>query len=98
MPLVRDEIPIVILLRALNIIGDKQIQDLIIYDSSDTDMVDLLRASLEEAETIRTQEDALDYIAKKGAQFAHNREVRMRYAMTLLEDQFLPHVSTSADG
>jgi hypothetical protein len=36
-------------MRALNIIGDKQILDLIIYDSTDTDMTDMLRASLEEA-------------------------------------------------
>ena len=38
-----------ILLRALDIISDKAIQDLIIYDTNDTDMIDLLRASLEEA-------------------------------------------------
>jgi hypothetical protein len=36
-------------MRALNIIGDKQILDLIIYDAADTDMTDMLRASLEEA-------------------------------------------------
>lgn len=29
-------------------------------------MIDLLRASLEEVETIRTRDDALDYIAKRG--------------------------------
>jgi|LauGreDrversion4_2_1035121.scaffolds.fasta_scaffold48502_3 hypothetical protein len=33
-------------------------------------MIDLLRASLEEAATIRTREDALDYLAKKGGK--HN--------------------------
>jgi DNA-directed RNA polymerase II subunit RPB2 len=39
-----------------------------IYDPSDNDMIYMLRASLEEAQTIRTQEDALDYIAKRGPQ------------------------------
>ena len=63
--MIQQDIPLVILMRALNIIGDKQILDLIIYDSTDTDMTDMLRASIEEAQTIRTQEDALDYIAKR---------------------------------
>jgi hypothetical protein len=31
-PQIREDIPVGILLRALNVIGDKQIQDLIIYD------------------------------------------------------------------
>ena len=48
-PMIREEIPVAILLRALDIIPDKAIQDLMIYDMSDTDMIDLLRASLEEA-------------------------------------------------
>jgi len=48
-PMVREDIPVAILLRALDIIPDKAIQDLMIYDQSDTDMVDMLRASLEEA-------------------------------------------------
>ena len=67
-PMIKEEIPLAILMRALNIIGDKQIQDLMIYDPSDNDMIYMLRASLEEAQTIRTQEDALDYIAKRGPQ------------------------------
>jgi len=45
-----------------------------IYDQSDTDMIDMLRASLEEAATIRTREDALDYIARKGNRAYNNRE------------------------
>jgi DNA-directed RNA polymerase II subunit RPB2 len=65
-PQIREDIPVGILLRALNVIGDKQIQDLMIYDQSDTDMIDMLRASLEEAAIIRTRDDALDYIAKRG--------------------------------
>ena len=65
-PLIKDsEIPVAILLRALDVIGDKQIQDLIVYDKSDTDMIDMLRASLEDAALDRTREDCLDFIAKR---------------------------------
>ena len=48
-PMIREDIPVAILLRALDIIPDKAIQDLMIYDMKDTDMIDMLRASLEEA-------------------------------------------------
>lgn len=47
--MVREDIPVAILLRALDITSDKAIQDLMIYDANDTDMIDMLRASLEEA-------------------------------------------------
>ena len=47
--MIREDIPVAILLRALDIIPDKAIQDLMIYDMADTDMIDMLRASLEEA-------------------------------------------------
>jgi len=40
--------PMGILLMALGVTEDRKIQDLIIYDQNDTDMVDLLRPSLEE--------------------------------------------------
>jgi len=61
-------------------------------------MTEMLRASLEEATTIRTQDDALDYIARRGPQAQQNRAVRIRYAVCLLEGDFLPHISTSPDG
>lgn len=41
-PMIKEDIPVAILLRALNIISDKQIQDLIVYDQTDTDMIDML--------------------------------------------------------
>jgi DNA-directed RNA polymerase II subunit RPB2 len=96
--MIQQDIPLIILMRALNIIGDKQILDLIIYDSNDSDMMDMLRASLEEAQTIRTQEDALDYISKRSKQPQHEKQLRIGFATLLLEGDFLPHVSTQADG
>ena len=98
-PMIKDpEIPIAVLLRALGVIEDKPIQDLIVYDKSDTDMTDMLRASLEEAQDYRTQDDCLDFIAKRSSQSSNDRKKRIAYAQILLEDQFLPHISLSADG
>lgn len=46
---------------------DKMILNRICFDCpNDQDMKEALRASLEEAKIIQTQEDALDYIAKRG--------------------------------
>lgn len=100
LPMIREDIPVAILLRALDIIPDKAIQDLMIYDANDTDMIDMLGASLEEAQTIRTREDALDFIAKKGSNYSYqrNRDSRIRFAMNLLEGDVLPHISTDSDG
>jgi len=66
-PLIRDSIPLVILFRALNCVADKTILNRICFDCpDDAAMREALRASLEESKIIQTQEDALDYIAKRG--------------------------------
>jgi DNA-directed RNA polymerase II subunit RPB2 len=57
-------------------------------------MIDLLRASIEEAEPIRTREDALVYIGSRGPQASHSRDRLIKYTLLLLEQDFLPHVST----
>jgi DNA-directed RNA polymerase II subunit RPB2 len=56
LPIIREDVPIAILFRALNVCSDKQIQDMMIYDETDTDMMEALRASLEQAGEVRTQE------------------------------------------
>lgn len=59
-------------------------------------MKEALRASLEEAKIIQNQEDALDYIAKRGNAQQYIKEQRIVYAKLLLESEFLPHVSISS--
>ncbi len=57
-----------ILFRALNCLSDKDILNRICFDCPDnTEMKEAFRPSLELAKMIETQEDALDYIAKRGA-------------------------------
>jgi DNA-directed RNA polymerase II subunit RPB2 len=68
MPLIKESIPLVILFRALGCISDKQILQVICFDSpNDVEMMEAFRPSLEEAKMIETKEAALDYIAKRGA-------------------------------
>ena len=60
-------------------------------------MKEALRASLEEAKIIQSQEDALDYIAKRGVAQQYIKEKRIVYAKLLLETEFLPHVSVKSN-
>jgi len=61
-------------------------------------MQEELRPSLEEASKVTSQGDALDYIAKRGQGEGFLREKRLLYAKMLLEQDFLPHISTTEDG
>ena len=84
-----------ILFRALGCVSDKAILSKICFDCpDDAEMSEALRASLEEAKTVDTEEEALDYIAKRGTAQAFIKENRLSYTRLLLESEFLPHVST----
>lgn len=61
-----EEIPVVILFRALNCISDRDILSKICYDPNDQHMMEEMRASLEEATSCHTQEEALNYIGSRG--------------------------------
>lgn len=58
-------------------------------------MINALKPSLEEGIPIQTQEDALSYIGSRGHASATSRAERINYARRILQEDFLPHVSTS---
>lgn len=93
-PLIKEHIPLGILFRALGADNDKKILAKVCFDCpDDPEMSEALRASLEEARIVDSQEEALDYIAKRGSAQAYIREQRLSFAKLLLESEFLPHVS-----
>ncbi|KAJ9539990.1 hypothetical protein OSB04_026496 [Centaurea solstitialis] len=92
LPYIRTEIPIVIVFRALGFVADKDILEHICYDFADTQMMELLRPSLEEAFVIQNQQVALDYIGKRGATVGVTKEKRIKYARDILQKEMLPHV------
>ncbi|CAN4084059.1 unnamed protein product [Withania somnifera] len=94
LPYIRTEIPIIIVFRALGFVADKDILEHICYDFNDTQMMELLRPSLEEAFVIQNQQVALDYIGKRGATVGVTREKRIKYAKEILQKEMLPHVGT----
>jgi len=63
-PKIREDIPLVILFRALGVMSEKQIVNMVLSDPNDLAMSEALRPSLEEAMNTpyQTEEDCLDYI------------------------------------
>jgi DNA-directed RNA polymerase II subunit RPB2 len=94
--------PLFIVFRALGVTSDKDIVERILYDykaKRNRDSFDLLRASLEEASSVRTQDMALLFMANYVSKMPEMKETnetnerfRMRHVATLLETELFPHV------
>ncbi|KAI8471554.1 MAG: RNA polymerase II second largest subunit [Monoraphidium minutum] len=92
LPYVKADVPVLIVFRALGCVSDREILEHIVYDWGDTEMMEALRPSIEEAQPINTQELALDYIGKRSNQVGVPRAQRMMYAREILVKELLPHV------
>ena len=55
-PYIRSDIPILVLFRALGYVADKDILEHIVYNFEDTEMMEALRPSIEEAFPVQDQE------------------------------------------
>jgi DNA-directed RNA polymerase subunit B len=84
-------IPLVIMMRALGIITDR---DIVYAVSLDPQIQTELLPSLEQAASVATQEDALDFIGSRIA-IGQKREARIQKAEQIIDKYFLPHVGTS---
>ena len=97
-PQIREPIPVAILMRALGCTSDKQIVNKIVYDPEDADMSEAFRASLEESMSIKTQDEALDFISKRGSASSYSQRQRISWASKILESELLPHISVQQEG
>lgn len=55
-PYIRSDVPILVVFRALGFVADRDILEHIVYDFGDTEMMEALRPSIEEALPINSQE------------------------------------------
>ena len=94
LPYVRVDIPVIIVFRALGFVADRDILEHVVYDFSDTDMMERLRPSLDEAFVVQNQTIALDFIGRRGSATNIGRSKRVQYAKELLQKEVLPHVGT----
>mmetsp|Transcript_10451 Transcript_10451/g.26302 ORF Transcript_10451/g.26302 Transcript_10451/m.26302 type:complete len:1202 (+) Transcript_10451:187-3792(+) len=95
LPYIRQDIPAVIVFRALGFESDREILEHICYDLNTTDrqMLDMLRPSLAQAYVIQDREMALDYIGRRGTVVGLSRDKRLEYAQDIMQREMLPHVS-----
>lgn len=98
---IKTDIPLFILFKALGIENDKKIIEYIVYDLEDPVSINIMNelvASIEEANTIKCQKDALEYLAKYlnitgyPKEILYNKVHRINIVRTVLEKEFLPHV------
>ena len=59
----------------------------IVYDFSDSEMMERFRPSLEEATPVQNQIVALDYIGKRGSAVNVGRRERVQYARDILQKE-----------
>mmetsp|Transcript_5370 Transcript_5370/g.9646 ORF Transcript_5370/g.9646 Transcript_5370/m.9646 type:complete len:1204 (-) Transcript_5370:266-3877(-) len=92
-PYVHEEIPVMILFRALDVVPDGHILEYICYDlKGDRQMLEMLKPSLEEAKSIESRNLALDYLGRRSCSPGTPRDKRIDFAKDLLQRNFLPHV------
>jgi DNA-directed RNA polymerase II subunit RPB2 len=92
-PMVKQDIPIFILYRALGFLSDREIIEHILYEQ-DEEVFSLLKDSIEEAAVIQDQAMALDYIGRRSAPIGTTQDKRIKFAKDLLAKEVLPHVGT----
>jgi DNA-directed RNA polymerase II subunit RPB2 len=61
-PYIKQEIPIMIVFRALGFVADRDILEHIIYDFDDPEMMEMVKPSLDEAFVVQEQNVALNFI------------------------------------
>jgi DNA-directed RNA polymerase II subunit RPB2 len=102
-PRIKQPIPLFIVFRALGVISDKEICEKIVLDiSSDTqkDLVDSLGASIIDANTVLTQEDAIAFITSHAMFTPINMDkdtgIRRKkdFTLEILNVDLFPHCST----
>jgi DNA-directed RNA polymerase II subunit RPB2 len=98
----KQDIPLIIIFRALNFISDKSIVELVVYNignENNNSLMELLKASIEEAKPIQTQKIALEYISKyitgiQSIKYKTNK-CKLKYTFDVLCSELFPHVGTS---
>jgi len=85
-------IPVLVIIKALGLLKDEEIMK---YISTDRQYDEVL-INLYEVADIKTQEDAVDYIAKRVG-ITQSKEIRIERMNEILDKYLLPHLGTTKD-
>lgn len=95
LPYIKEDVPIVIVFRALGVVPDGDILEHICYDANDWQMLEMLKPCVEEGFVIQEREVALDFIGRRGV-LGIRREKRIQYARDILQKELLPNITQEA--
>ena len=95
LPYIKEEIPIIVVFRALGFESDRDILEHVVYDFEDQEMMERIKPSLDEAFVIQDRNVALSFIGTRGARPGVTKERRIKYAKEILQKEMLPHVGIS---
>ena len=91
MPRIKTEIPLWILFRALGILADKDILELILGPSGDTTFDSIIDESIQEAAEVQTQEQAYTWMSSHVNSWS-SRTVRQMKMEDILHTELFPHI------
>ena len=102
-PHIRQDVPVVILFRALGIESERDILKYIVYDPEDDENKELLRLlkpSFIEAYDIRDRKTAIEYLSKYVNVLGYvktetDRDRKFKYISSILQKDLLPHVTNT---
>ena len=97
-PRIKSDIPLFILFRALGVCKDKDIYDLIVGNSIDESFSSMFDESIQEASFIRTQTEAIEYLATEmNASLSNNMKQSTMKIQDLIHNELFPHVGLKDD-
>ncbi|XP_030377156.1 DNA-directed RNA polymerase II subunit RPB2-like [Scaptodrosophila lebanonensis] len=92
LPYIKQEVPIIVLFRAMGLMADRDILEHIINDFDDAEVLEALRPSIQDAFVVQSQEVALNFIGTRGVRPGVSKEKRLEFARKIVEKEVLPHV------
>jgi DNA-directed RNA polymerase II subunit RPB2 len=96
-PRFREDVPLMVMFRALGLENDQDIANLVIADNHGH-LLEMLAASFKECSDIKvhTREDAIEYLTHH-LQYGTTNEDKKAYVRSILETEYLPHVRFGGD-
>jgi DNA-directed RNA polymerase II subunit RPB2 len=96
-PRFREDVPIMVMFRALGLENDQDIANLVIADNHGH-LLEMLAASFKECSDIKvhTRDDAVEYLTHH-LQYGTTNEDKKAYVRSILETEYLPHVRFGGD-
>jgi DNA-directed RNA polymerase II subunit RPB2 len=97
LPYVKQDVPLAIVFRALDIVSDADIIEKICFDHSDKEMIDILMGSLQEGQAVQRGEHARSFIATRTGNEKMTAAQRQIVTNDILQKEWLPHIGKGPD-